>query len=234
MELDIEELLLKHRKVDGDFEINDHNFENEVFSNFDIRPKLPLQGKVILRNLTFKECSIQNSGFLIGAGVSLENVLFQDLNSQTEIMISTNAHLQNVIFKGKYKGDVSIKPSEDGLFDQSLYDEIIKNREKSIDRILDISNLEAKSIEIYGIPLNKVKINTQLHVRVKVEWEHLPIWEELDEDGFFVDAICDLKFIEVNEAIINFPSKKSAEYKLAIQEYSFLKKNGLIEEYENE
>lgn len=192
-------------------------------------PTRSIDEEFLVKNCVFSDCSITQGLFLIFQGVTLEHVTFENVSSPDFATISTEAVLNNVIFKGEPKpGGVWIKPLE--ILDPKLdaaYREWAASKAQNIDLMLDVSDFWGY-VEIIGLPLAKVKINPKRHYVVTKEWHEVD-WDHLGipRTSFWRIVLMRIDDFDVDACVFSLPGRRERNYDQICRELKLLRASGL-------
>lgn len=212
--------------------ITKREFSNITFSEFVLGPVKNAGDEIRLSDVAFLNCNVMPGPFVIRAGVSLERVIFDAVDSSDSMVISANSVLNSVVVKGSpRKGGIWIRPDEifDADEDYRLKKWVIE-QSSSIEWMLDISAYDAEHIEIMGMPIEKVKFNPEKHVAifahagVGVSWDALGI----PRSSFWRISHRRLKTYNVESGIFGLPLKTDEIYEETIFELEKLRAVGFL------
>ena len=212
--------------------LENKNFQNNYFEELEFGPSWP-PGKLKLTNLNFSKCNVTSGRFCVGAGVNIENVVFDSIKSRDFLTISTHAVLKNVVIKGKYpKKGIWVRPDE--VFNESSdseYGKWAKREYEDIECILDITSLDVSEILIYGFPIEKIKFDSKKHIVLKRSGDPSAInrIEIPGGSGYFRAAIRKLYGYGVSSAIVGLPLGDNEYYLKTVEELRVLRLNGIID-----
>lgn len=204
-------------------------FEKQSLPELVLGPKKSIDEEYIVKDCRFSDCAITHGAFLIFQGVILENVTFENVSSPDLATISTEAVLNNVIFKGQPKtGGVWVKPLD--ILDPNLdtaYWQWATSKAQNIDLMLDISDFWGY-VEIIGLPLAKVKVNPKRHYVVTKEWYEVD-WDRLaiPRTSFWRISMMRLADFEADTCVFSMPDRRKRNYDQICRELELLRASGL-------
>ncbi len=209
----------------------DKEFNNLEFNEIIIGPVKKDELSIKLENVVFRNCDITSRRFVVREGVILKNVVFDNVESEDALTISTNAVLENVVVKGNSKNSALwIRPDE--VFDEKRDSELknwVSSETDDIDLMLDISNYEGE-VEVLGLPAEKIKFNSSCHFLITNDWKDKCDWNELDisPTSFWRLSLRRLKIFDVESGIFSLPQKNDKRIDSALVELEKLKAIGVI------
>jgi hypothetical protein len=213
----------------GERKLLDETFENEILERLLIGPGELPDHVVSVENCSFIKCKVKGE-FRIAPGVKLQNVIFEDVISPDLMTINTQAVLDRVVVKGgaKTKG-LWVKPAiiEDRDVSNE-FSEWVRRSSNAVDWMLDFSGYEGGEIEVVGLPLNKIKWNTDRHIVINLDWSKTEVWQRLalPITGFFRLRMKRLQTFGVNSGVYSLPDISSKLYASAREELSKIISSG--------
>lgn len=202
----------------GNYEIRNRNFTGQSFTDFVAWPQIG--SKILIENVKFIDCKLTEGSARIGPGVVLKNIIFQNFACGNFIQISTSASLQQLVFMGQVPNTVVIRPEEN-----------ISRLEdyKDVDFCVDIEQYNGE-VSIIGLPLNKIKINSEYHIKIDskafdtINWSNLGI----SPISFWGIAIKKIKITGSVGGVFSFPKKNTSYYKKFLNELQILNSEGIL------
>lgn len=202
-------------RTDAERRLDGAKFENAKLQRLLFGPGVPPRALVRLKDCSFVDCAVGGE-FRIAPGVELENVLFEEVTSPDAMTINTQSVLNRVTVKGSRKcGGLWVKP---GSFQdperKRLCEEWANAASESIDVMLDFSEYLADGTEVIGLPLAKLKWNSDLHFpltmrgRAPAEWDEL----ELPPNSFWSMAVKRLQMFDAAEGVFALPKESHRKY----------------------
>ncbi|WP_343614210.1 hypothetical protein [Flavobacterium sp.] len=227
-----------------DQKINNRNFLKTKFQNFNIGPGIPWDKKEFDPYPWLKKTEITNSSFIncqtngecaIRGGVSVKNVIIESMKCSDVLTISTNALLDNLVIKGKM--DLWIKPDEPAQqgSKKNDYQNRIANwlseSQKEINCFLDIRDLEAGEVDIYGIPIEKIKYNPEKMIPIYSKWNKEIDWtsSKFHVGSYWKIRVRQLSTYNVTCGLVSMPSKNDKYYAEAMEEFKYLTEIGILD-----
>lgn len=182
---------------------------DKVFDDGIIRAQVE-PGQLRLSDIHITNCQFR--GIDIGRGVRLENVIFDDLKITSSFEVSAHSSFNNVKFIGMPNLS-SLWIRRNGFINSSIkqkFDFWIEQQAKDVDVMIDISELECSDISIYGIPVDKVKIDKDRQFILKRSRFNKKILasQGIVLSPFWSNRITNLPTPQ-GSAIYSLPSKKS-------------------------
>ncbi|WP_149208327.1 hypothetical protein [Flavobacterium johnsoniae] len=193
-------------------------------------PKLKLS-KMQITNCVFSKCKVISS-FAIRAGVSVKNVVFDNVKCSDILTISTGALLDNLIIKGKeglwIKPDSYTKTEVARIEYNKHILNWISTEQQKIDCMLNIMELDSDDVEILGIPIDKILFDPERYLPIYREWNDLVDLKSSRISSLLKICIQRLKTFDVPYGLISIPSKISKKYFEEIESINYLKEIGVI------
>lgn len=208
------------RDNDDVLRMSDHDFVEEEFSDFVLRP-IGIE-RIEISNVVFDRCLVKSGLCVIRKGVFLRNVVMTDFSCRDGLHISAEVGLENFTISGnKCPSVIVIRRQSDG----SKIDEIYSG----IGTALDISDYSGE-VSITGVPANIVNINPDQHVVIRAELLSSVDWKS---NGFSPLSYWRLMARKVlaekaSEGIFSFPSKTANNYAQSVSELDILRKQGVV------
>ncbi|GAA3767175.1 hypothetical protein [Flavobacterium ginsengiterrae] len=241
--LDINKEFIKNGN--NDFLIlENREFKNQKQMTFDIGPGIPWDKniynpfpKLKLTNIEIADCTFSNckviSLFAIRSGVSVKNLLLDNVKCSDVLTISTGALLDNLVIKGKaglwIKPDSYAKTEFEKIEYNRHISNWISNEQEKIDCMLNILELDSDDVEILGIPIHKIAYNPERYLPIYSEWNDIIDWNSSRVSPLLKICIKRLKTFDVPYGLISIPSKKHKHYFQEMEGFNYLKEVGLIE-----
>ncbi len=207
-------------------------YNGVYFEHLSFEPEMNI-GNTLIENTSFIKCKPINGYFHICKGNHFKNVIFDSIKVNRTLQISTHALLQEVTLKGSSKGALWIRPDEAFNADEfDKYEKWVKKNIENTKYILDISNYKPKSIEIIGLPIDKVIYNPEFVVAIKLnDFRAINIKDDsLFTTYFWKDCLRRLKVFKSSEGLFSLP-KANDKYYVSEQVHSekdYLIENGII------
>ncbi len=206
---------------DGSYILAGKTYNEEVFKDFTVNP---LPGNIIsIVNTEFNKCKVSIGTCMLMKGTVLKEVTFNDFNCGDALHISSEAILDKVKIIGpKFPKMIWIRPESQG-------DQRDDHNKVSVEWMLDISNFNGE-VSITGLPVNKVKIDTEKQVIVGAEIFKKLDWKRLGLSSLSYWRLL-AKKVEVDsssEGIFSIPKKTDRDYERSINELKILRGLGHI------
>jgi hypothetical protein len=200
------------------FVLSGKSFESETIEKLVFRPVG--DQKYIIEDVAFIDCNVDSNVAVIRKGVTLKNVIFDNLVCKKPFEISAEAVLDNVVIKGNEN------PAMVWIRNQH------EDRSEEIefpDATLDVSEYVGE-LSITGIPVDSVVRNSDLHIVIKSSWLDEIDWKDL---GFSPLSYWKLMAKKVSaakcaEGIFSLPPKSGKNYERSMSELELLKDNGFV------
>lgn len=207
-------------------------FEQQSIEYIQMGPGTPPDSVVRLKDCSFVKCEVQGA-FLIYSGCELDTVTFDNVKHADMITMSCHSIFKHVTFKGVMKsGGLWIKPLDTSNPNRlRLCEEWTAKAWETIDWMLDISDFDAKEIEIVGIPATKVRINPERQIVVRREWGDSEAWKELKLPvlSFWGQRLLRVrKVFNVPDGVYSLPRPKDKIFEQAMHELKLLTDAGIV------
>lgn len=205
---------------------------NKVFANlkadeFVLGPAERWDDDYIVEDCVFSNCVSKPGPLLVLPGVQLYRVIFDNMRTVDTFRISRDALLDHVTVRGQ--------PKSAGLWITSIETAVIRDTPlrsriaelaSAVEVMLDISQFEGESVEILGLPAEKVVINKDRHVVIrrstKVDWKKLGI----SKHSNWWHCWRRLEISELDVGIYDIPLRETDEE--AYREFSVLRNEALL------
>jgi hypothetical protein len=183
----------------------------------------------IVEDCSFSNCIIKPGPLMIMPGVQLRRVIFDDMRAKDKFTISLGACLlDHVTIRGQLKSAGlwfrAIDPPA-GV-DHTPLKARINGLASTVELMLDISQFDGPSVEVLGLPEEKVLINKSRHVVIqrsmRIDWKSLGF----PNHSLWRQRLRRLEILELDVGIYHIPSQQ--ENDVAFREFEILRKNGLL------
>ncbi|POH85870.1 hypothetical protein CJ026_002440 [Ralstonia pickettii] len=161
-------------------------------------------------------------------------MLFDDVRSADMLTVSTQAVLDRVVVRGG-RGAVGlwVKPSEFATSsDRQDCEAWAATRQSASSWMLDFSELESKEVEVVGLPLDKLRWNTERHVALKLERFQGGAWKALNlpPTNFWRARLRRLELFGVAEGVYSLPLEADKRYAQTKEEMLYLVREGILDQ----
>lgn len=207
-----------HDDGQGNLQITDRLFEDCQFADLTIAPVV---GRTtLIRNVGFIDCAVAPGTCWVFGGVTLDGVVFSNLDCGDALRINSEVTLKSVVVKGRKPKALIVRPEGDqrGAPPSST----------NGDYQLDVSDF-AGDVEIIGLRGSMVRKDPERHVAIKASWKVDVNWTELGIGPFSYWRIFVKKLAVFNaaEGIFSLPTPSSKDYQVTMQEKNQLENAGL-------
>lgn len=182
---------------------------------------------LVVANSEFRQLSISGS-FLVYEGITLEDIVFEDISCFDMMQISNLALLSNVRFVGNKRGPGLLirsfcDPNTDPIFSDLFQAHVAHSKSKCM---VDITDFYGKDLEIIRLPIENVHFDSTRHFYIDLRWNEIP-WETygIKKSSFWRLSFLALDSFNASTAIYELPSKRSKNYAQTCEELRLLKKN---------
>lgn len=217
--------------VDGPRELSNITLADERLERLLIGPGRPPASTVLLKDSAFTRCAIRGE-LRIAPGVALENVLFDDVRAPDMMTVSAQAALDRVIVKGgRASVGLWVKPSDFATpSDRQECEAWAASRQNAASWMLDFSQLESKEVEVVGLPLDKLRWNSERHVALKLERFQGSAWKELNlaPTSFWRLRLKRLELFGAAEGVFSLPLEGDKKYVQTKEEMLCLIREGIL------
>lgn len=202
----------------GYAELSNGSFRNCQFSELKIAP--PLGATAAIRNTVFIDCVTSPGTCVIRSGVTLEHVLFSNLDCGDALRISSEVALREVVIKGRKPRSLIVRPESDRGF--------VTRTPDDCDYQLDVSEFDGE-IEIVGLRGNMVRKDSDRQVTVRASWKEDVDWQKLAIGPFSYWRIVTTKLslFEAAEGVFSLPKPSRKHYAETMREKKSLENLGL-------
>ena len=210
--------------------VSNKQFAGESFDQLVFGPNQEF-GSYVVSDCSFVKCTVVGRSFVVREGVVLRNVIFDSIDSYDPLTIYTTAVLDHVTIRGRSKrGGLWIKPPEE-IFDASRHKELtdwVSRCCEDIEVMLDISGYQ-QTVDIYGIPVEKVVIDPERHVILRRIWSGRLDWRALGLSKLspWIDPLSRLDLINYEAGIYDLPSRLEGSPKQTLSELQLLRDAGI-------
>ncbi|BCL93369.1 hypothetical protein ACNRBV_04025 [Ralstonia pseudosolanacearum] len=219
--------------VGGPRELSNITLVDENLERLLIGPGRPPASTVLLKDSAFTRCAIRGE-LRIAPGVALENVLFDDVRGPDMMTVSTQAALDRVIVKGGHASvGLWVKPSDFATpSDRQECEAWAASRQSAASWMLDFSELESKEVEVVGLPLDKLRWNTERHVPLKLDRFQGSAWKALNlpSTNFWRARLRRLELFGVTEGVYSLPLEGDKRYAQTKEEMLYLVREGILDQ----
>lgn len=198
------------------------SLENAELQSFEVNGRIK-EGfpDILIQDFVFKKIQIKYAFFLWG-GAHFKNVVFDSIKN-IELYIAPFNVLDNVVIKGSRLKRLIVNPFTSTMADVSKPWTVKEN--ESIDCMLDISELNAKEVDIRGIPHKKMKWNPEKHV---VYLENANEKLDLKKLNFYSrDAFRYAGSYPGDCYVVSYPHPKDKDYAELVDEIAMLREIGV-------
>lgn len=199
----------------------------EELEEFVLGPLERPDAHLVVANSEFRQLSISGS-FLVYEGVTLDNIVFEDISCFDMMQISNLARLSNVRFIGNKRGPGLLirpfcDPNTSPIFSELFQYHLAHAKSKCM---VDITDFYGKDLEIIGLPIENVRFDPTRHFHIDLRWNEIP-WDNygIKKSSFWRLSFCALDSFNASTAIYELPTKRSRNSKQISEELSLLKKN---------
>lgn len=198
--------------------LSGRTFENIQFHDLEMVP--PVGTAVRLENCKFLDCSTSPGTCVIGTDVTLDRVLFSNLDCGDALRISTGASLKEVVISGKKPHALIIQPEDQGV--------CLMSAANLVEFQLDIAGYTGK-VSIMGMRASMVRKDPNRHVTVQSKCKTEINWNDLGIGPFSYWRIYVKKLLSCNaeEGIFSLPDSTHKDYAEIIRERYLLEKTGI-------
>ena len=206
----------------GNRRLADRRFDGATFPDLQLHPQPGTEW--ILERVVFSGCHTNPGTCWISRGTTLRDVVIEDLNCGDALWISSNCQLERVILKRRKRtGRLSVRPFEG---DDPQF------RQRADDWCLDITGFHGHEVEVFGVPVSRIRFDPTRQVVVRRDWRTAFDWDAigLKRLGFFGIVTAQLVAHQVGEGIVSLPaaSRNLARYEEARREMEILRRAGAV------
>ncbi|KPC52549.1 hypothetical protein WG78_11915 [Amantichitinum ursilacus] len=100
----------------------------------------------------------------------------------------------------------------------------------SIHLMLDFSDFKGRQVEVLGLPLDKLKWNSELHIPMVRARFGKSVWKDLEFplNSFWFMRFKRLELFDVSEGVFSLPSKSDKKYAQTMSEMQILIEGGFL------
>lgn len=202
--------------ADGNYFLRNKSYSNETFDLLIVPVKK--ENTFTISNSTFENCKTEY-GFFFQKNHILKNVSFINFDCGDTLHISNEAIIENLKISGKKPKMVFISSEDEPTSILQKFDSLA----------LDIYDFYG-NVNIIGIPLHRVKFNTERHVPLRKALLQNVNWEKLNLDTTCYWRLALRKIInsDAEEGIFSLPKKTQKNYEKTVNDLKILKEHGYI------
>lgn len=209
-------------------------FDGKTFEAISLGPVNVPEQRMLIHDVVFRNCEIKSGEFVIRSGVEVERVVFDGVESQDSLVISTHAYISEITLKGAPKhGGLWVRPDE--MFNPSEYQRLsewVQNKihESKSSFMLDITDYRSSNIEILGLPPDKIRYNPDFHVLIEAAWRDTVDWTGLGVSlrGFWGMCLLRIRDFGVDCGVFDLPGPDDRQHRQVLDEAATLRGAGVI------
>jgi len=196
---------------------------------FVLGPPESVEDDYIVENCNFVDCVVKPGPLMVLGGVQLRNVVFDNMRANDAFTIYSDCLLDKVTIRGNSESaGLWIKPNEPET--PEIDDQRLRKRMSAmasrVKMMLNISEFDGPTVEILGIPPEKVSMNKSRHVvlrrSTRIDWKKLGV----PSHSLWRIRLMKLNALGIDVGIYHVPFKEENE--VAFREFELLRCRGLV------
>jgi hypothetical protein len=204
--------------------LSGRTFEKEQFYDLELPPDHRTPTRI--EHCKFMNCSTSPGTSIIGAEVTLNDVVFHNFACGDAIYINAAAELKEVVISGRKPSRVFVQPGTIVSLPADL-DGFVMSEPQDTEFQLDISAFRGH-VKIVGIRSRMVRKDPMRHVSVHAKWKDEIDWDGLDiQSTYWKSFFFSVSELTEGEGVFSLPKKNQSGYEDAIRDKERLEKAGL-------